>query len=181
MEKITIAYDKETGKIIAMNIGEEQNFKQLLAHDKGFLQDHGLPDVESLETLILEVDRRTFSPSEYYVIDDKLTRLSQIVLSTDASDTENPNGVPEIKGDGNSSCELTATVFSADGTVNEQFSQSIKFQTVRGRLSARNGIVQAEAGVAKVTLTSAPETVPPFEIRAEADSCLPGVLKMEFY
>ena len=181
MDKITIAYDEETGKIHAMIVGEEKDFKQTLVNDKGFLQDHNLPNIAGLETTVVEVDRQTFSPSEYYISEGKLTRLNHIVLSTTASDEENPNGVPEIKGDGNSSCEITATVLSADGKVNEQFSQNITFQTTRGRLSARNGIVPAEAGVAKVTLTSAPETVPPFEIRAEADGCIPGVLKMEFY
>lgn len=164
-----------------MSLGEEENLKQQLANDQGFLQDHGLQNVDGLETIVLEVDRRTFSPSEYYISNGKLTALDRLILSTDASDNQNPNGVPEIEGNGTSSCEITATVISADGEVNTQFSQPITFRAARGRLSARNGIVQARTGVATITLTSAPETVPPFEVWAEAEGCIPGALKLEFY
>jgi hypothetical protein len=181
MERVTIAYNEATGKIVAMSLGEETDFKQTLLNDQPYLNQLGINNPETLTTMIVEVDRQTFSPSEYYIRNGELSRLNRIVLSTDALDSENPNGVPEIKGDGISSCELVATVLSADGNVNEQFAQPMTFRTSRGRLSARNGIAQAEAGVAKITLTSAPETVPPFEIRVEAEGCIPGMLKIEFY
>jgi hypothetical protein len=50
-----------------------------------------------------------------------------------------------------------------------------------GRLSARNGVVRAEQGSAHISLTSAPETVPPFEVMAEASNCRSGSLLIEFY
>ena len=38
-----------------------------------------------------------------------------------------------------------------------------------------------ENGIAKITITSVAETVPPFEIRAQAEKCKPGILRMEFF
>ena len=181
MDIITIAYKKRSGEIIAYHIGEEKDFIQLLADDKELLFEHSLKDTSSVDTIIKEVDLQTFSPSEYYIDKKEITPLCSIELSTNALDDKNPNGIPEIKGDGTSQCEITASVLKTDGSVNKHFSGQITINTARGRLSARNGILQAKEGMAKVTLTSVAETAPPFVIKAEAQGCKPGILKMEFY
>lgn len=181
MDKVTLAYEAQSGKIIAVLLGENEDFLQLLAGDQGFLRDHGLRDVSGLRAVTADIDRRSFSVGDYRVVEGSLTVLNRIALATDARDMENPNGVPEIKGDGVATCEIVARIIGADGELNTAFTGPVMFSTARGKLSARNGIVRAEAGVAKVTLTSVPETVPPFEIRAEAAGCAPAVLMLEFY
>ena len=181
MDKVTIAYDENTGNIVAIHGGREEEFIQLLAEDGDFLRDNSLDDIKGIRTIFTDVETKSFVFSEYYITENKLTPLHHIVLSTDAQDKENPNGVPEIAGDGKSSCEISAKIVDVEGNLDKEFSGEVMFQTARGKLSARNGIVQAKKGVAKVILTSVPETVPPFEIRSEAEGCTPDSLQLEFF
>ena len=181
MQTVTLAYLRNNGRILALHGGREEYFLQDLMNDQQFVDHYNLSDVDELSLVITEVDTQTFSPSEYYVSAGELKPHHQIILSTDAQDEENPNGVPEIAGDGKSTCEITAEIVDAEGKVNQKYSGDVKFQTARGKLSTRNGIVKAKKGLAKIVLTSAPETVPPFEVRAEADGCTVGILQLEFF
>lgn len=179
--RVTLAYVKESGNIVAVHNGEEDDFLDLLSNDEEFMAEQRMRSATGLGLLIAEVDAASFSPTDYFVVDGELTEQDQIELSTDAKDTQNPNGVPEIAGDGQSTCELIARIRSRDGKVNQKFNGNVTFHTERGRLDARNGIVKAKRGVAKVKLTSIAETVPPFLITATADGCTPATMRMEFY
>jgi len=181
MDKITIAFVKNTGRIVAIHAGELEDLLQNLSNNKHFLDTNKLENVNNIDSMIAEADLKTFNPSDYFIENRKLKRLKKIELSTDALDVDNPNGIPEIKGDGKSHCVLTATVQKPDGSIDKKFTKPIKFNTSRGKLSARNGIVKAKEGVARIILTSVPETVPPFKICANADGCIQGTIMLEFY
>lgn len=180
-EKVTIAYEKSTGSIIATHIGEEPEFLDLLSKDLDFLKDHQLKNVKELETTIIDIDRESNFPGIFYVKRGVLVKRLHLTLSTDASDKENPNGIPEVKGDGSTSCKITARVLNTKGNVEKAFGDNVRFSTSRGRLSEKNGIVKAKKGIAEVTLTSSPETVAQVFVRAGAAGCMDGLLELEFY
>ncbi len=180
MDKVTLAYDEETGRIVSYMMGDEEDYDRILASDPTLRRDHGLEGTR-LRTMVVDFDPASFSPAGYRIADGRLVPLKTIALTTDAPDAENPNGVPEIAGDGVSTCTIAATVMGANGEVDRAFAGTVRFTTQRGRLSARNGIVPAREGVAEVVLTSVAETVPPFEVWAEAEGCLPGSVRLEFY
>jgi hypothetical protein len=181
MEKMTLVYLKSSGDIVASHVGEEKGFLETLEDDRDFLRARQLKDTKTLALVVEDVDEESFSPSDYYIAKEKLTRRRRIELTTNASDDKNPNGVPEIAGDGHATCEIEATIYTAGNKVDVAYSGDVRFSTPRGKLSAKNGIAKAKQGVAKVVLTSAPETVAPFKITALAAGCLPGTLQVEFY
>ncbi len=176
----TLAYDKINGNILAGCEGEDNGFLNTIEKDADAISSVTDRNANNIGIMVSEIKPGFFS-TDYMVKDDKIIPRCKIELTTNASDRENPNGVPEIAGDGKSTCEITATIMKPGGTVDKKASVEVRFYTGRGRLSARNGIVKSEKGTAKVTLTSIPETVPPFEIRGEAEGCRPGSCKIEFF
>jgi hypothetical protein len=52
MERVTIAYNEATGKIVAMSLGEETDFKQTLLNDQPYLNQLGINNPETLTTMI---------------------------------------------------------------------------------------------------------------------------------
>lgn len=180
MATYTFAYDKIKGNILLSCEGKEKNFLKTIESDPKIINLVTNRDLKNIGIMVAEVEQ-DFYASRYIVKDNKIFAYGKIELSTTASDEKNPNGVPEIEGDGQSTCVITARVLKPDGKVNKKFSSEIKFCTERGKLNAKNGIVKAKQGIAKVELTSVSETVPPFEIRADAEGCVPATLEMEFY
>jgi hypothetical protein len=65
----------------------------------------------------------------------------------------------ELDGDGADSVVLEISALDEHGAVDRGFEDAIRITTSRGRLSERGGRARMKHGVARLTLTSAPETV----------------------
>lgn len=72
----------------------------------------------------------------------------------------------EIRGDGEESVDIEIQVAQPSGKLDDSFNGRIKVSTQRGRLSEPGGIVQAKAGVARISLRSVPETIDRVRISA---------------
>ena len=181
MQTVTLIYNKNTGTILSQHEGEERQFIETIKNVSGYLEAFNCSSFEELEQLIVDLEEQPFVPGNYCINKGKLCTRNTIELSTDASDTENPNGIPEIEGDGTSQAVLTATVMTPDGIVDKSYNGPVRFIAARGKLEAKRGIVEAVNGVARTKLTSAPETVAEFTISASAERCIPASMRFEFY
>jgi hypothetical protein len=87
-----------------------------------------------------------------------------------------------IAGDGKDSAEIEISVVDRHGKVIESSAGEIKVITGRGRLSARGGLVRLEQGRARLSLTSANETVDKVRVTAKSVSgaFVSGHLDFEF-
>jgi hypothetical protein len=175
-----LIYNKKTGKIVGVSmiisdtsgVIPQPNMENVDFKIKG-VEGYILPDDESvlrdMHNYTLELD------NEGNPIGFVRKEVLKIELSTDATDT-NGDGVAEIPA-GGASCNLIASVRNEYGKIIKERPFRIQFITTGGIL--REYLTETRNGVARVQITSVPETKR-VHVIARADGCMPGELDLDF-
>ena len=156
-------YDKTTGRIVhthtRFSVQENRyveipidELRRMFSNDGQVLGRVTNRDPNNLDYLKVELPEsgRNFGPMMVDHAHRKLVPRSSLKLHTNKR---------EIAGDGQDSADIEMSVVDPEGKVIESYAGAIKVTTSRGRLSARGGLVNLERGRARITLTSANETV----------------------
>jgi hypothetical protein len=123
----------------------------------------GVTDLTKVSDITIPDDKYVLMKYPRYRVKADLTGLEKkdyFVISTDATDTNPPDGYPDIPADGVSTCRIMIQKKNGetglDMTAPED-NDLMELRTLRGRLSAWQ--VSLVNGYAEVTLTSTTETV----------------------
>lgn len=158
-----VVFDSSTGRILATHSRiDSESGKYVPLSDAEVLAGCGAPLDEKARTRVkvLAVDAADLKSRSGLRVD---TKRKELVPS---DRVELVPSKAEIRGDGEDSVDIEIRVVHASGELDAGFDGSIKVSTQRGRLSEPGGIVQAKAGVAKISLRSVPETIDRVRITA---------------
>lgn len=88
----------------------------------------------------------------------------------------------QIEGDGEDNAAIEISVHRDDGSVDTSYEGQIRVTTTRGKLSAREGLVQMYEGHGSVSLRSTDETVAVVRVTAECveHQCQPASVTLSF-
>ncbi len=157
------AYDKTTGRIVhthsRFSVPENrfvempiEELKKRFSSDMHVVSKLSDKDPKNLE--FIKIDLGDIGPATGGLMVDtakkKLVKRPSLALTASKR---------EIAGDGKDTATIDIAVVDAHGKHIDGASGTAKVTTTRGKLSARGGIVKLAKGHAKVTLTSANETV----------------------